>query len=70
MRVRPKRRKKLSESSISSSLASAITDGVVPMAHPWMRHNDDVVTDSNERSRFQENTATVADGLYLVPAIE
>ncbi len=53
-------------------LAAADTDGVVPMAHPLdaaQRLRADVVTDSNERDRFQENSAAVADGLYLVPKV-
>ena len=53
-------------------LATADTDGVVPMAHPLdaaQRLRPDVVTDSNERDRFQENAAAVADGLYLVPKV-
>ena len=53
-------------------LATADTDGVVPMAHPLdeaQRLRPDVVTDSNERDRFQENAAAVAAGLYLVPKV-
>ncbi len=53
-------------------LAAADTDGVVPMAHPLdaaQRLRPDVVTDSNERDRFQQNSAAVADGLYLVPKV-
>jgi aspartyl-tRNA(Asn)/glutamyl-tRNA(Gln) amidotransferase subunit C len=53
-------------------LAEADTDGVVPMAHPVdaaQRLRPDVVTDSNERDYFQENAASVSDGLYLVPKV-
>ena len=53
-------------------LAAANTDGVVPMAHPLdeaQRLRPDVVTDSNERDRFQQNAAAVANGLYLVPKV-
>jgi aspartyl-tRNA(Asn)/glutamyl-tRNA(Gln) amidotransferase subunit C len=53
-------------------LAAADTAGVVPMAHPLdeaQRLRPDVVTDSNERDRFQQNAAAVADGLYLVPKV-
>lgn len=53
-------------------LAAADTDGVVPMAHPLdaaQRLRPDVVTDSNERDRFQKNAAAVQDGLYLVPKV-
>ena len=53
-------------------LAAANTDCVVPMAHPLdeaQRLRPDVVTDSNERDRFQQNAAAVANGLYLVPKV-
>lgn len=53
-------------------LAAADTEGVVPMAHPLdeaQRLRADKVTDSNERDRFQQNAAAVADGLYLVPKV-
>jgi aspartyl-tRNA(Asn)/glutamyl-tRNA(Gln) amidotransferase subunit C len=53
-------------------LAAADTAGVVPMAHPLdeaQRLRPDAVTDSNERDRFQQNAAAVADGLYLVPKV-
>ena len=54
-------------------LSKADTDGVVPMAHPFdaaQRLRPDVITDSNERDRFQQNAAfSVADGHYLVPKV-
>lgn len=53
-------------------LSQADTDGVVPMAHPFdaaQRLRPDVVTDQNERDRFQKNSAAVADGFYLVPKV-
>ena len=53
-------------------LSAADTDGVVPMAHPLdaaQRLRPDVVTDSDERDRFQQNAASVSDGLYLVPKV-
>ena len=53
-------------------LSQADTSGVVPMAHPLnvaQRLRPDVVTESNERDRYQENAASVADGLYLVPKV-
>jgi len=53
-------------------LSQADTTGVVPMAHPLdtaQRLRPDVVTETNERDRFQENTASVSDGLYLVPKV-
>ena len=33
------------------------------------RLRPDVVTETNERDRYQENAASVADGLYLVPKV-
>mgnify|MGYP001813993688 FL=1 len=53
-------------------LSQADTSGVVPMAHPLnvaQRLRPDVVTESNERDRYQENAAAVTDGLYLVPKV-
>jgi len=53
-------------------LSQADTDGVVPMAHPLdtvQRLRPDVVTESNERDRYQENAPAVEDGLYLVPKV-
>ncbi len=53
-------------------LSQADTSGVVPMAHPLnvaQRLRPDVVTESNERNRYQENAAAVTDGLYLVPKV-
>ena len=53
-------------------LSQADTEGVVPMAHPFdaaQRLRPDVVTDANERDRFQENSAAIADGFYLVPKV-
>ncbi len=55
-----------------AQLSQADTDGVVPMAHPLdaaQRLRPDVVTDVNERDRFQENAPAVSDGLYLVPRV-
>ena len=53
-------------------LSRADTSGVVPMAHPLdavQRLRPDVVTETDERDRFQENTASVSGGLYLVPKV-
>ena len=53
-------------------LSQADTSGVVPMAHPLdvaQRLRPDVVTESDERDRYQENAAAVTDGLYLVPKV-
>ncbi len=53
-------------------LSEADTEGVVPMAHPLdvaQRLRPDIVTESDERDRFQENAPSVTDGLYLVPKV-
>ena len=53
-------------------LSQADTEGVVPMAHPLdavQRLRPDVVTETNERDRYQENAPSVSDGLYLVPKV-
>ena len=53
-------------------LAKAPTDDVVPMAHPVnaaQRLRADVVTETDERDRIQQNAPAVEDGLYLVPRV-
>jgi aspartyl-tRNA(Asn)/glutamyl-tRNA(Gln) amidotransferase subunit C len=53
-------------------LSQADTAGVVPMAHPLdavQRLRPDVVTETDERDRYQKNASAVADGLYLVPKV-
>ena len=53
-------------------LSQADTSGVAPMAHPLdavQRLRPDVVTESDERDRYQENAPAVTDGLYLVPQV-
>ena len=53
-------------------LSAADTEGVIPMAHPLdvaQRLRPDVVTEVNERDRFQQNAQAVTDGLYLVPKV-
>jgi aspartyl-tRNA(Asn)/glutamyl-tRNA(Gln) amidotransferase subunit C len=53
-------------------LSHADTENVVPMAHPLneaQRLREDVVTEPNDREHVQENAASVADGLYLVPKV-
>ena len=55
-----------------AQLAAADTRSVVPMAHPLdaaQRLRPDVVSDSDERERFQNNAPAVSDGLYLVPKV-
>ena len=53
-------------------LSAADTTDVVPMAHPLrmaQRLRPDIVTETNDRDRYQENAAAVSDGLYLVPKV-
>ena len=53
-------------------LSQADTEGVTPMAHPLdavQRLRPDVVTETDERDRYQANAASVTDGLYLVPKV-
>jgi aspartyl-tRNA(Asn)/glutamyl-tRNA(Gln) amidotransferase subunit C len=53
-------------------LSQADTEGVVPMAHPLdavQRLRPDVVTETDDRDRFQENAPSVSGGLYLVPKV-
>ena len=53
-------------------LSAADTDGVIPMAHPLdvaQRLRPDVVTEPNDRDRYQKNAPSVTDGLYLVPKV-
>ena len=53
-------------------LSQADTVGVIPMAHPLdtaQRLRPDVVVETDERDRYQENAAAVSDGLYLVPKV-
>jgi len=53
-------------------LSQADTTDVIPMAHPLdvaQRLRPDVVTEPNERDRYQENAPSVTDGFYLVPKV-
>ena len=54
-------------------LASADTNGVEPMAHPLagqvQRLRLDEVSETNQSDKYQQNAASVAAGLYLVPKV-
>ncbi len=55
-----------------AQLSQADTTGVVPMAHPFeaaQRLRPDAISETVDRDRYQENAASVADGLYLVPKV-
>ncbi len=48
------------------------TDGVAPMAHPMdaaQRLRPDVVTETNQREKFQAIAPDVEAGLYRVPKV-
>ncbi len=48
------------------------TEGVDPMAHPtdaMQRLREDVVTETDQRDRFQSIAPQVENGLYLVPKV-
>jgi aspartyl-tRNA(Asn)/glutamyl-tRNA(Gln) amidotransferase subunit C len=50
----------------------ADTTGLEPVAHPLelkARLRPDVVTETDQRERFQSIAPAVADGLYLVPKV-
>ncbi len=51
---------------------SVDTAGVTPMAHPQdatQRLREDVVTEPDQRERFQYNAPATESGLYLVPRV-
>ena len=53
-------------------LAAVDTSAVEPMAHPLdavQRLRADVVTETNERERFQRVAPQVAEGHYIVPKV-
>ena len=53
-------------------LSAVDTSAVEPMAHPLdavQRLRADVVTEANERERFQKIAPQVADGHYIVPKV-
>ncbi len=55
-----------------AQMDTADTAEVPPMAHPLdvaARLRDDVVTETNQRERFQAIAPQVENGLYLVPRV-
>jgi aspartyl-tRNA(Asn)/glutamyl-tRNA(Gln) amidotransferase subunit C len=53
-------------------MAAVDTQGVEPMSHPQaasQRLREDVVTETDQRERFQAIAPQVEDGLYLVPKV-
>ena len=57
---------------LMTQMGQADTNGVVPMAHPLdqvQRLRDDVVTEIDQRDRFQSIAPQTEAGLYLVPKV-
>lgn len=55
-----------------NQLDAAPTGETLPMAHPLdqpQRLREDVVTEIDERAKFQQNAASTEAGLYLVPRV-
>lgn len=53
-------------------LQQADTSGIDPTAHPLeakQRLREDIITDSNEREKFQAISPATEAGLYLVPQV-
>ena len=58
--------------ALVEQMNSVDTDNVAPMAHPTdavQRLREDVVTETNQRERFQAIAPQVENGLYLVPQV-
>jgi aspartyl-tRNA(Asn)/glutamyl-tRNA(Gln) amidotransferase subunit C len=53
-------------------MQSVNTQGVEPMSHGLdmvLRLRDDVVTETNQREKFQSNAPEAAEGYFLVPKV-
>lgn len=58
--------------NLVDQLSSVDTSGVEPMAHPLdmtQRLREDVVTETNQRDKYQRVAPEIEDGLYLVPKV-
>ncbi len=58
--------------SLVEQMNTLSTEGVEPMAHPQdiaQRLREDVVTETNQRERFQGIAPRTEKGLYLVPKV-
>jgi aspartyl-tRNA(Asn)/glutamyl-tRNA(Gln) amidotransferase subunit C len=59
--------------SFVDELSKVETANVAPLAHPLdgqhQRLRDDVVTESDNREKYQANAPSVAAGLYVVPRV-
>lgn len=56
-----------------AELGKVDTTGIAPMAHPLVgqvqRLREDVVTESDQHERYQENAPQVQASLYVVPRV-
>lgn len=55
-----------------AQMSAVDTEGTEPMAHPLevaQRLRPDLVTESDQRSLFQQHAPSVEAGLYLVPKV-
>ncbi len=58
--------------SLVDKMQSTDTTGIEPMAHPMdavQRLRPDIVTEKNEREKFQKIAPAAEAGLYLVPKV-
>jgi aspartyl-tRNA(Asn)/glutamyl-tRNA(Gln) amidotransferase subunit C len=58
--------------ALIDALQAIDTAGIVPMAHAQnvtLPLREDIVTEGDERARYQQRAPAVAAGLYLVPRV-
>jgi aspartyl-tRNA(Asn)/glutamyl-tRNA(Gln) amidotransferase subunit C len=58
--------------SLVDQLQAVNTDGILPMAHPMdavQLLRKDVVTETDNREKYQKIAPNTEDGLYLVPKV-
>ena len=58
--------------NLVEQMGAVDTDGVEPMAHPLdgvQRLRADIVSESDQRSKYHEIAPETSDGLYLVPRV-
>lgn len=59
--------------AVVNELSGVDTDAVEPMAHPLdgqhQRLRSDVVSESDQREKYQANAPGVQSGLYVVPRV-
>ena len=55
-----------------AQMDSCDTSGIIPMTHPFdsaLRMREDLVTEENQRDKFQQIAPSVERGFYLVPRV-